>query len=278
MRNQQSFPRWSLSRWIGDYIAKGLRTGLASSRQRAIAGALLLLPVYAFALWIGGIGPGRPADSSKQGLFSAQAGPVVTAIPANNALQADPIEVPSSGSEPSHLSESFLSEYDRFASQENDLDPESASPASSSPVGLTSKLMLALLLVVGGVYGAQWVVRRSRNSQATPLAGWNATSLQIRESKDLAAGQKLHLVQYGDEILLLGATAQHISLLARYPKESGVEDFADHLAATVGLESSSPSGDADTPVVSGVDDLPSLEESLERLRQSHAGAMGGPHA
>jgi len=279
LRILQDVPRWTGPNRVHQYLASQLRTKVTSSKQRAVAGALLLLPIYALALWIGGLGAAKQTNPDGGASLAMQADPVLTVIPASNALQApSAVSAGEADSTDGRLDEAFWEEYDRFAAQKDEPNTEPVASALDPSAALTSKLMVALFVVIGGVYGTQWMLKRFRGGQITSLSGQGMASLQVKESKDLAAGQKLHLVQYGDELLLLGATSQNITLLARYQAEEAATDFSERLAATMEREEVSAAGAVNGQTTGTVDDLPSLEESLARLRQSQSRSMREPHA
>jgi flagellar biosynthetic protein FliO len=89
----------------------------------------------------------------------------------------------------------------------------STSPASNPMetdsfyfVGVAAKLMGVLLLIVGGAV----VLRRWQGSR---LGGGSTRQMRLVETIRLNPKQALHLVQVGDQRLLIGATDQAISLL-----------------------------------------------------------------
>jgi len=87
--------------------------------------------------------------------------------------------------------------------------------------------------------------------------------LSVQESQSIGPNQKLHLVRMGNELLLIGATEQNISFLARYDGDVTSDSFADHLQSAITPESEQSS--------SGLD----LNDGLRRLRGVNRSGMRG---
>ena len=77
--------------------------------------------------------------------------------------------------------------------------------------------LAALMLVLGLLYASLWAIRRwgpqARGAEKTH------SPVELRTSLRLANNQTLHVVRFGPEILLLGATPAGITRLASSPAE-----------------------------------------------------------
>lgn len=176
----------------------------------------LLLVVYGNVL--SGLQPTARAETRPQQ-------PVAESTPASapsNELALDDIH----GDGEAPLGESFQSAYDRLAGQSA---PPDASPDEGlSPTGgnWTWIAFTAVAVLAGAVYGGSALFRRYGGRMKPGGPGqW----LTIQESRPLSANQHLHLVRLGDEVLLIGATDHHISLLARLDAEGLPDSFSAHL-------------------------------------------------
>jgi flagellar protein FliO/FliZ len=94
--------------------------------------------------------------------------------------------------------------------------PKAAESVVASPAGSAANVMLALLLVLGAVFVAAWVMRRLR-------AGTAATRGAMEVLADLPLGVKERavLIRVGKAQLLLGVAPGHVSTLHVFPDGAG---------------------------------------------------------
>jgi flagellar biosynthetic protein FliO len=86
--------------------------------------------------------------------------------------------------------------------------------------GLLIRTLGALLLIVGLIVVAAWGMKRFGGARFG-TAQENAPSLAILNSLSLGERRSLTIVRFGDRTLLLGSTAQSVTLLA----EAETDDF-----------------------------------------------------
>jgi flagellar protein FliO/FliZ len=94
-------------------------------------------------------------------------------------------------------------------------------PPSAS--GLLVRTLGALLLIIGLIVAAGWGIKRFGGARFGN-AKEKAPGLSILNSVSLGERRSLMIVRYGDRTLLLGSTAQSVTLLA----EDETEDFEAH--------------------------------------------------
>lgn len=195
------------------------------SRQRTlISAASVLLLLYVGLLFA------LPDD--------AQAAPP-SALPALSvAPQAAPTQTPTDGAGDTPpadggVSPVLLAEFDRLAGNQGESVRQESSEESQSTPSMVSTLFFYLVLIVATIYGGVWLYKRYTMS-ANPgglLVGGRL--LAIQESQSIGPNQKLHLVRMGNELLLIGATEQNISFLARYDGDVANDSFAEHLQSAI---------------------------------------------
>ena len=102
------------------------------------------------------------------------------------------------------------------------------------------RLGLVALIVGGAVLGLRWWGRKASSPRS--VTGY----LRVIDTMALSSGRTLHLVQLGNRVIVVGATAQQLSLLSELSEsesaevlsrserreESGVAAFADELLKT----------------------------------------------
>ena len=220
------------------------------SRRRTLitaAGALLLL--YA-------------------GLLFALRGNAQAAEPSASPAQESSTPTPATGTdeapqENGAVSPTFLAEFDRLAGNEEEGASEPFVAEERSTSGLVSTLLFSLMLIVASIYGGVWLYRRYAKPTSANGLLLGGRLLSVQESQSIGPNQKLHLVRMGNELLLIGATEQNISFLARYDGDVTSDSFADHLQSAITPESEQ-SG-------SGLD----LSDGLRRLRGVNRSGMRG---
>jgi flagellar protein FliO/FliZ len=86
--------------------------------------------------------------------------------------------------------------------------PQAAEPVASTGAGGLAQVTLSLVLVLGAVFAAAWVVRRLRN-----FGRFGAGAIEIVADVALGAKERAVLVQVGKQQLLLGVTANQVNTL-----------------------------------------------------------------
>lgn len=84
-------------------------------------------------------------------------------------------------------------------------------PGSDFTAALIWDVLWKTAFVLAILYGAMWALRRFSGRQLLARKG---PSISVVETAHLGPGRAVHLVNVGNKIVLLGATSQHVSLLA----------------------------------------------------------------
>ncbi|MEJ7617239.1 MAG: flagellar biosynthetic protein FliO [Pyrinomonadaceae bacterium] len=124
-------------------------------------------------------------------------------------------------------STTLMSETDRLPFMQVERPPASAEAPDS--FGLLMRTVGALLLIVGLIFGAGWGLRRfggTRFGAAQP----DAPPLAVVSTVSLGERRSLAIVKFGARTLLVGSTAQAITLIA---EEEETEDHAPSPARSV---------------------------------------------
>ncbi len=184
---------------------------------------------------------------------------VTPVVEPSNELALDGVD--EAGEAP--LGEGFQTAYERLASQGAASDVPTDEGVSPTGGNWSWIAFTAVAILAGAVYGGSALFRRYGGRMKAGGAGqW----LTIQESRPLSANQHLHLVRLGDELLLIGATDHHISLLARLDAEGLPDSFSAH------LQEAAQGPGAPGPSLGGTH----LVERLQSLRaQSPLGAPTG---
>lgn len=228
------------------------RRQLSPKRTLLVAGAVLVL-LYA------GLLAALPADAAVPAVGASEA---TQPLPAQFQTQPTPVAPPDrETARDEAVSPGLLAEYDRLAAGSDPFDAEESPAAPTDQSNAISTIFAGLFLIVAAIYGGVWLYKRYGSGQGSGLAV-GGQMLAVQESHAIGPHQKLHLVRVGDELLLIGATDQSISFLARYDGEVvGNTGFAGHLQNAMATEKSR-----------GLD----LSEGLQRLRNlSNSGFRGG---
>lgn len=101
----------------------------------------------------------------------------------------------------------FLSHV-TFAAEAPFAAPQAAERTPTVGAGSLAQVTLSLLLVLGAVFAAAWLVRRLRG-----LGGPGADAIRVVAATGLGPKERAVLVQVGSQQLLLGVTAQQVTLL-----------------------------------------------------------------
>ncbi|MBI1764547.1 MAG: flagellar biosynthetic protein FliO [Acidobacteria bacterium] len=95
------------------------------------------------------------------------------------------------------------------------MTPPAEAPPESAPSagGLLLRTVGALLLIVGLIVATAWALRRLNG---TPLGGADSPAVELTLLGTLPLGDRRQLaaVRFGDQLLLIGSTAQALTLLA----------------------------------------------------------------
>jgi len=248
-------PSWQTN--VTSYIATQATRNRWSRRRTLIMAAGTLLLLYA-GLLFGLRGDAQAAPSSTISALSVAPQAAPTPTPAQEAGD--------SPQEDGAVSPVLLSEFDRLSGNQGEIVREEADVDAQNTPSVVSTLFFYLLLIVVAIYGGVWLYKRytmSTNAGGL-LAGGRL--LAVQESQSIGPNQKLHLVRMGNELLLIGATEQNISFLARYDGEVANDSFADHLQSAITPDSGQ----------SGVSmDMGDRLRQLRNLNQS--GFRGGPN-
>lgn len=86
--------------------------------------------------------------------------------------------------------------------------PQAADPVAATSAGSLAQVTISLVLVLGAVFAAAWVVRRLRG-----FGRFGGGAIQIVAEIGLGAKERAVLVQVGRQQLLLGVTASQVSTL-----------------------------------------------------------------
>jgi flagellar biosynthetic protein FliO len=92
-------------------------------------------------------------------------------------------------------------------------DPGSPTGGPLEIVSLVASVVLKLGLVLLLVYGCLWLLRRWQGAAGRA----QERRLSLLESLRLSPKQALHVVRAGDQVLLIGATDQALTVLAQLP-------------------------------------------------------------
>lgn len=80
--------------------------------------------------------------------------------------------------------------------------------------GLLLKTLGAMLLIVGLIFGGAWGARKLGFGNLQKNHETDEMNLSVLSSVALGNGQKLSTVRFGERVLLVGSTAQTVTLLA----------------------------------------------------------------
>lgn len=269
----------SIQNSVVQWLTEQFRSGKLSSGQIGVIVVVFLLCLYAILL----VATGRLSNvrsnatempSDLAGATSLDTDPSRAAI-----AQGTPGTIVEETNEDTQtLSNSFLAEYDRIAAEENVPERVEAPQSATETSSLVGTFALSLLLIAGLIYGVVWGLRRLGGRQDGSALLLGSHMLAVQESQDLGPNQKLHLVRMGDELLLLGATEQNISCLARYAADQAPETFAEHLQAAT--KTADPSGQTATGLENPIEPPSDLfQERMQQLRQlQQAGRKGATDA
>ncbi len=87
------------------------------------------------------------------------------------------------------------------------------SHAASGSGSAIMRTIIALVLVVGVIYGAAWILRQVKKGRNGRASG---TGLAPIATMPLGAGRSVQLVRAGQELLLLGVAEQGVTTLRTY--------------------------------------------------------------
>lgn len=105
----------------------------------------------------------------------------------------------------------IMGEDDRLPFMQNQNARETDETSSG---GLLLKTLGAMFLIVGLIFGGAWGARKLGFGNLSLKNSSEETNLSVLQTVSLGNGQTLSTVRFGEKILLVGATAQAVTLLA----------------------------------------------------------------
>lgn len=102
-----------------------------------------------------------------------------------------------------------------------------AEPAPISPSGGLLQIATALLLVLGLVFVAAWLMRR-----LGPMNAGNKIPVKIIGGINVGNRERVMVVEVGDQWLILGVTANNINKLGSMPKQDELLNQSAQTAAS----------------------------------------------
>ena len=120
--------------------------------------------------------------------------------------------------------------------------PQAAEAVSPTSPGSLLQVTFSLLLVLGAVFAAAWLVRKLKG-----FGKFGGGAIQVVADAALGPKERAVLIQVGEQQLLLGVTAQQVNLLhvlpqpvsslnPDQPQAPGAPDFAAILRRSLGLK------------------------------------------
>lgn len=103
-----------------------------------------------------------------------------------------------------------------------------AGSEAPSVVGLLTKTIGALLIIVGLIFGVGWVSKRY-GATRYGVANGAKPALAVLSNVSLGERRSLSVVKFGARTLLIGSTAQAITLLA---EEDAEQDYEESVASS----------------------------------------------
>ena len=103
-----------------------------------------------------------------------------------------------------------MTEDDRLSFMQNEDVPAPQEPSSS---GLILKSIGALLLVIGLLFFGTWTLKKLGVGGSKSKSG-EELSLTVLSTLTMGSGRTISTIQFGERILLVGATPQNFTLLA----------------------------------------------------------------
>lgn len=160
--------------------------------------------------------------------------------------------------------------------------------ASSGGGGSIMRMIFGLVIVVGAIFGVQWLLKKWAAAKLDGAAG-TAGLIDVVSTTVLSQGRALHLVRVADELVLVGATEHSISRLGALDARVLVGDLNGTVALpsatrralpaagqTTGpdfhgmLEGSLAGGATAVAAVAPATDGPFLKRFIENLRLTTA--------
>ena len=136
-----------------------------------------------------------------------------------NADQAQPTTQENADqAQPKTQNAEIMGEDDRLPFMQNEQSATSAEPSSGS---LLLKTLGSMCLIIGLLFFGAWGVKKYGLFGAKATITEDAPNLRIMSSVTVAGGQTISVIRFGERVLLVGSTAQSITLLAdEYGEES----------------------------------------------------------
>ncbi|MFN7945208.1 MAG: flagellar biosynthetic protein FliO [Blastocatellia bacterium] len=121
-----------------------------------------------------------------------------------------------------------------FMASQRTRERELTGTEQPSVAGLLLRTFGALLLIVGLIFAGAWWVRRyggARFGQGRK----DAPALEVLSTVSLGERRSLSVVRFGQSTLLIGSTAQGLTLLATRPADEAQAEEAGHTPARVSV-------------------------------------------
>ena len=99
------------------------------------------------------------------------------------------------------------------------IQPAARQPSAVTHAGYMIQGIIGLMIVLGLIWGAWWIIRRTGFNRAF-------SGVQMKVVGGLAVGhrERVMIVEIGDQWLVLGVTAHQISTLATIPRQELSEE------------------------------------------------------
>ncbi len=123
---------------------------------------------------------------------------------------------PADASKPETPAAEPMGENDRLPFMQQTETADSPEPSSG---GLLLKTVGAMLLVVALIFVGAWVAKKAGFGGSKSTGTPDDPALAVLTSVTIGSGRTISTVRFGDRFLLIGVTAQAITLLAEERKE-----------------------------------------------------------
>jgi flagellar biosynthetic protein FliO len=97
--------------------------------------------------------------------------------------------------------------------------PGMAADPTADSTGLALGVFARLILVVAAIYIAAMLIRRWQNGGTKP----SVRQLSVLETLHLSQRRTVHLIRAGEQVFLIGATDQAVTLLGQIPAQAGAQ-------------------------------------------------------
>ena len=95
-----------------------------------------------------------------------------------------------------------------------------AEPARVSVLAIWGRLLVVLVATYGLLLGLRWLRREApRRQRQQPAEGEAEVLLRIRDAVNLGGGREIHLIEIGEELLVVGSSQGQLALLAQIRRD-----------------------------------------------------------